>query len=60
MKLGTVRRGVMPETRGATLSSKKPLVDKRNRGPFLFALVVFTLTSIGTILVVLFLVGAFD
>ena len=42
------------------MSSKKPLIDKRNRGPFLVALVVFTLTSIGTALVVLFLVGAFD
>ena len=42
------------------MGSKKPLIDKRNRGPFLVALVVFTLTSIGTALVVLFLVGAFD
>jgi hypothetical protein len=46
--------------RESRLSSKKPLIDKRNRGPFLVALVVFTLTGIGTALVVLFLVGAFD
>jgi hypothetical protein len=35
-------------------------VDKKNRGPLVFAIVMFSLTGIGTALVTLFLLGAFD